>query len=208
MTSISLLYVTTGTALSILVSVVIMLIFRSSADGQKMLREKIAAKPIPQRAIDRELTEALPGQVILSTNQVSLQEYKASYWSGQASTLDPTSVVRPLDTAQLCRTVNILRNAYLKSNENGLFAIRSGGHSIYSSAIAGGIVIDMGSFQDIVLSKDRSTVTLGPAVRWGRVITTLEAQGLAVAGGRDSNVGAGGLVLGGKSQNVIPLFPN
>ena len=85
-------------------------------------------------------------------------------------------------------------------NAEGLFAIRSGGHSPVSGAasIKGGVVIDLSLLCEVTPSKDGSNVVIGAGAKWIDVSKVLDDKGLAVVGGRNSAVGVGGLTLGGK----------
>jgi FAD/FMN-containing dehydrogenase len=65
--------------------------------------------------------------------------------------------------------------------------------------IEDGVTIDLSRLDQVLVSKDRSTVTIGPGNRWRRVYEELAPQGLVVAGGRVATVGVSGLILGGKS---------
>lgn len=47
------------------------------------------------------------------------------------------------------------------------------------------------------VNAERTVASIGAGARWGDIYETLIAQGMMVAGGRDSDVGIGGLVLGG-----------
>ncbi len=81
------------------------------------------------------------------------------------------------------------------------FAVRSGGHSPnpgWSSVTQPGILIDLSQLDDITISDDRKTVTVGPGQRWGNVFAALDPYGISVIGGRIPTVGVGGLLLGGK----------
>lgn len=80
------------------------------------------------------------------------------------------------------------------------FAIRGGGHSRIagSSNADEGITIDLKNFDQIKVSKDKKTVEIGGGQTWGPVYKALEPQNLMVVGGRVSDVGVGGLLLGGK----------
>lgn len=49
--------------------------------------------------------------------------------------------------------------------------------------------------KEVMLSNDKAYVSLGPGNRWGEVYPKLEAQGVAVSGGRWGNVGVGGMFL-------------
>lgn len=61
----------------------------------------------------------------------------------------------------------------------------------------GGVAIDLSALNKIDVSTDRATASVGPGARWGNVYETLEPMNLAVVGGRVSDVGVGGLILGG-----------
>ena len=121
----------------------------------------------------------------------------------------PACVIRPRDVRQLCTAVTVLKREYdvrgkRAGEENkkaeGLFAIRSGGHSPVSGAasIKGGILIDLGLFCDVTPSENGSSVAIGAGAKWMDVSKALDEKGLAVVGGRNSAVGVGGLTLGGK----------
>lgn len=47
------------------------------------------------------------------------------------------------------------------------------------------------------VNADGTVASIGSGARWGEIYATLIPLGKMVAGGRDSNVGIGGLVLGG-----------
>lgn len=87
------------------------------------------------------------------------------------------------------------------------FAVRSGGHSPNPgfSSIQDGILIDLFQLNEITVSDDRETVSVGPGQRWGDVYNTLDAYDVSVIGGRIPNVGVGGLILGGK-PNMLHIF--
>lgn len=80
------------------------------------------------------------------------------------------------------------------------FAVRSGGHGAVPgvSNIQNGVTIDLRGLNGIALSKDKSTVDLGPGQTWGSVYTQLQASGVTVSGARGGSIGVGGSTLGGK----------
>jgi len=130
-----------------------------------------------------------------------------SYWAQQACEVTPACVVRPRDVQELCTAVTILKHEYDEQRkqsgdglQEGLFAIRGGGHSAISGAatVKGGVLIDLSLFCDVIPSDDGSTVDIGAGVKWMDVSRVLDERGLAVVGGRNSAVGVGGLTLGGK----------
>lgn len=83
----------------------------------------------------------------------------------------------------------------------GLFAVRGGGHSPVSGAatIQGGVLIVLSLLRDVRPSSDESYASIGAGDKWGDVSRVLDEKGLAVVGGRNSDVGVSGLTLGGKS---------
>jgi FAD/FMN-containing dehydrogenase len=66
-----------------------------------------------------------------------------------------------------------------------------------ASSISNGVEIDLVNLSSVTVSSDKTVATLGPGARWGKVYDTLTPLGLNVAGGRDSTVGVGGLIVGG-----------
>lgn len=123
------------------------------------------------------------------------EEYLArqnSYWSRTAR-LSPTHIVRPRSANEVSSTIKILAAAGQK------FAIRSGGHTQFAGGnnIDGGVTIDLGLLSWTRFDKSSETVDIGPGGRWRQVYGELEKHGRVVSGGRDGNVGVGGILLGG-----------
>jgi FAD/FMN-containing dehydrogenase len=87
------------------------------------------------------------------------------------------------------------------------FAIKSGGHdfSAGSSNADSGVTIDLVRLKQVKISKDKKSVKLGAGLRWVEVYAALEKEGLLVIGGRISNIGVGGLILGGKLVTSIDI---
>lgn len=166
--------------------------------------------------LSKSLASALPDSVILPHDAAAFKQSMSSYWAQQECEVVPACVVRPRDVQQLCTAVNIIMREFDKqrtqiSQENveGLFAIRSGGHSPIAGAasIKGGIVIDLRLFCEVTPSKDQSSVVIGTGAKWMNVSKALDEKGLAVVGGRNSAVGVGGLALGGKFQRFTTYLP-
>lgn len=87
------------------------------------------------------------------------------------------------------------------------FATRSGGHSPnpgFSSIGQPGILIDLQNLNQLTLSSDKKSVTIGPGKRWGEVYDALDPYGVSVIGGRIPQVGVGGLILGGMGLQDEP----
>jgi FAD/FMN-containing dehydrogenase len=79
------------------------------------------------------------------------------------------------------------------------FAIKSGGHAAFAGAsnIDGGMAIDLIKLNQVTVSSDKKQTSVGPGNRWFDVYTKLQPMGLSVIGGRVSDIGVGGLTLGG-----------
>ncbi|PQE25321.1 6-hydroxy-D-nicotine oxidase protein [Rutstroemia sp. NJR-2017a BBW] len=80
------------------------------------------------------------------------------------------------------------------------FAVRSGGHNPnpgFASVDKTGVLLDLSPLNQISLSSDKTTALIGTGAKWVDVYTTLEIEHLTVVGGRVSDVGVGGLILGG-----------
>jgi FAD/FMN-containing dehydrogenase len=110
---------------------------------------------------------------------------------------EPYCIFQPSSASHVSNVLRIIDYFQVK------FAVRSGGHNPspgFSSIGQGGILVDLGKINQVVLSSDKSFASLGPGGRWGDVISILEAQGATVIGGRIPHVGVGGLVLGGMSM--------
>lgn len=175
--------------------------------------------PESARQLAETLAAALPHCVILPRDGDAFQQARGYYWDQQESERVPSCIVRPQTLDQLSEAVRILKCAYdervketsegivgkEQGGDKGLFAVRSGGHSPVSGAasINGGVVIDLSLFNQIELSDNDSIVDIGPGCRWADVSKVLDAKGKAIVGGRNSKVGVGGLLLGGKKCLIL-----
>jgi FAD/FMN-containing dehydrogenase len=161
-----------------------------------------------------KLTAALPHIVISPDNTKAFHRATKAYWDQKACEAAPACVVQPRNVWELASAVKIVKREFdLRSQApngtaDGVFAVRSGGHSPVAgaSSIKGGALIDLSLFNEVTLSTDGTSVVLGTGCKWVDVYKTLEAKGLAVAGGRNSAVGVGGLTLGGGLSFFSPRF--
>ena len=161
----------------------------------------------PPTALSQQLADALPDSTV-SPPDPAFWQLLDSYWAQQECQVVPCCFVKPRDLPELCAAVRIIKREYDEPQRRGyarlrhsLFAIRSGGHSPVprAASIKGGVVIDLGCFNEVtVVNRNGEQVAImGSGAKWMDVSTTLEEQGLAVVGGRNSAVGVGGLTLGG-----------
>jgi hypothetical protein len=188
-------------AIALVATVVIValsvLILRGFLPSQRTADGKVFAVPEPTLT-SILLSKSLPESVILPDSS-KFSKATSSYWAKQESEIIPACVLRPRTTGELSVAVKILKQEYDK-DPRGMFAIRSGGHSPVPGAasIQGGVLIDLSLFSKVIISEDRLSVIIGAGNRWKDVSMVLDKNGLAVVGGRNSNVGVGGLTLGGK----------
>lgn len=130
----------------------------------------------------------------------------SSFYSGQERDLAPACIFRPRNAHDVARFVKIVTNNADDCTKRPPFAIRSGGHTIWTGAanIDGtGITVDMRYLNQSVLSHDKTVVSLGPGALWSDVYPRLGQHNLTVMGGRVSGIGVGGLSTGGK---MIPAI--
>lgn len=137
------------------------------------------------------INAGLQSQVLLpaDADYAAREEY---YFSNSAK-IKPACIIRPRSSQEVASTVKAL---VAGSQE---FAIRSGGHGPWAGLnnIHGGVTIDLSLLDSIIFDSASETVSIGPGARWRHVYAELQKHGRAVAGGRDGNVGVGGLLLGG-----------
>lgn len=147
----------------------------------------------------QHLSRAIPDSVYCNGHP-EYAESLNTYFSAQESQIKPTCVVRPKSTFDVSKTVSTLVEANSKKQDKVKFAIRSGGHTSFAGCAneAGGVTIDLRGLNSIKINDEQSQATIGAGASWGEVYRTLDAQGLALPGGRHSQVGVGGLTLGGK----------
>ncbi|KAL8880153.1 MAG: hypothetical protein Q9192_008080 [Flavoplaca navasiana] len=120
----------------------------------------------------------------------------STYLTAFESDLKPTCIVQPSTRNDVAGFMNIIQ-PYITGGVQ--IAIRAGGNQPFAGAanIAGGITIDLRSLQGVTLGSTKQSVSIGAGESWGSVYEKLAPSGLAVAGGRSSQGGIGGLVLGG-----------
>ncbi len=119
----------------------------------------------------------------------------------------PKCVVEPRSAKDISSAVFVLSLLSTRTDFSDVckFAIRSGGHTPWagSANIEGGVTIDMKYINQVDVSSDQTVTSVGPGNRWVDVYLKLDAMGLAIPGGRVSEVGVGGLTLGGESNLSI-----
>ena len=124
-----------------------------------------------------------------------------SFWSSQEQSVVPNCIVEPTTTQDVSAAVFILSALSVNTSFSDpcKFGIKSGGHTPQKGAAnqQAGVTIDLGAFNQLQVSADRRTTSIGPGNRWADIYLKLDAQNLAISGGRVAQVGAGGLITGG-----------
>ncbi|KAL3264517.1 hypothetical protein ABHI18_000732 [Aspergillus niger] len=107
-------------------------------------------------------------------------------------------------------TVQELTKALAIVQETGTkFAVRTTGHNPnagFSSAGEAAVVLDIRQLRSKELLSDQGTARFGSGNTWGEVYAWLEERGLSAIGGRDSQVGLGGFLLGGGMGALPNLY--
>ncbi|KAK4442555.1 putative oxidoreductase [Podospora aff. communis PSN243] len=139
---------------------------------------------------------------------------QASYFAAQQSEATPLCVVSPASTEDVVEVIKSLvgTSGSLEHPEQRAvcrFAVRSGGHSSVPGAVNsdGGVTVDLRALNGVEFAgEDKDVVKIGVGARWGAVYRYLEEFGLSVTGGRVSDVGVGGLTLGGGISFFSPRY--
>lgn len=133
----------------------------------------------------------LQSQILLPTHP-GFAERIDSYWSNDAK-LRPACILQPQSATDVAKAIVVLKRAGQQ------FAVRSGGHTNWagSNNISDGVTIDLRLLNSVQVDVTSQKVHLGPAATWAPVYDELVKHRLVVAGGREGEVGVGGLLLGG-----------
>ncbi|ETS77959.1 hypothetical protein PFICI_10021 [Pestalotiopsis fici W106-1] len=133
------------------------------------------------------------GLTVLRPNTAAYTARNQSYWSVSAR-INPTCIVQPRSTEQVAQAITIL-----KTQTTCKWAVRGGGHASYPGAsnISDGVTLDLGLMNQTEYDADGQIAKIGAGGRWHEVYTALEPFGVTVPGGRASQVGVAGFLLGG-----------
>ncbi|KAJ5635607.1 FAD-binding domain-containing protein [Penicillium longicatenatum] len=150
------------------------------------------------------LRRELPGAVYFP-GSTGYTDTLASYFSREEQELEPSCVIKPTNSSEISTAIQTI-HSFLDSGVQ--FAVRGGGHTPYAGAanIDKGITLDLSLMNEVKLSADRKTVELGPGGKWRKVWKALDPYNVTVTGGRDSDVGIGGYLLGGGLSYLGPIL--
>jgi len=115
------------------------------------------------------------------------------YWSQQQQQTFPECRFTPTSAQQVSAAIREVRKTQCQ------FAVKSGGHASFvgASNIQDGLTIDLSGLRSISVSADKKTTSTGTGNRWEDLYAYLDPRNLAVIGGRNGDIGVGGLTLGG-----------
>ena len=104
--------------------------------------------------------------------------------------------MQPVSTEEVVKTVKAISDVSCKQTQ---FAVRSGGHTTWagSNNIDGGVTIDLGLMNATTYDAQAKIASIQPGTRWNQVYSTLDPEGVTVAGGRAGTVGVAGFLTGG-----------
>ena len=139
------------------------------------------------------------GDKVLFPASTAYAQSTSSYWSKQEEALAPSCIVQPTSTDDVVTAIKTLTLSDKGDSSKCNFAVRSGGHTPWagSANINDGVTIDLSSINSVTINNERTVAFAGAGAIWGDVYRTMDAQGLAVVGGRGSSIGIGGLLTGG-----------
>lgn len=151
-------------------------------------RADVRAQRRPGIAYD-EVAEDLAERAV-EPGDAAYARVRSTYLRGGS----PGLVLRPTSVDEVRSAL-----AFARTHTHVPLGIRSGGHGISGrSTNDGGLVIDVGSMNDvIVLDEARRLVRIEPGARWRDVATVLESHGWALSSGDYGGVGVGGLATAG-----------
>ncbi|KAG4433634.1 hypothetical protein IFR05_010880 [Cadophora sp. M221] len=132
----------------------------------------------------------------------SLPGFRQTFFTAIQGEVIPACIVTPTSASQVAQAISII------NRHSCIFAVKSGGHSSVPGAsnAPGGVTIDLSGIDDIDVSEDLESARIGTGNRWANVYGKLEALNRTVAGGRNSDVGVGGFVLGGGISYVSKRY--
>lgn len=135
-----------------------------------------------------------PDKVVINASGDKYQAAVTYPWSQTCWT--PAAAYVYLSTAEeLTKALAVVQETGTK------FAVRTTGHNPnvgFSSAGEAGVVLDIRELRSKEILPDQQGIArFGSGNTWGEVYAWLEERGLSAIGGRDSQVGLGGFLLGG-----------
>lgn len=114
--------------------------------------------------------------------------------------LFPHAIIVPRTHQEAVYTLQMLKKYNLS------FSVRSGGHCYEPGSLSSEYIFDLSKFNQIIPNVDTEEVSLGAGCRLGHVIEALGKIDYAIPTGTCSQVGIGGLALGGGLGMLTPIY--
>lgn len=148
------------------------------------------------------LTNVLEGS-LLHPGSEEYEKDNGSYFSAFENEIKPSYIAKPTSVKQVQDLIRALRPHLLSGQWQ--VAVRGTGHTPFagSANVQDGITIDTRGLKGISLSDDNTSVEIAAGETWASVYAELEKHGLTTAGGRVGRVGVAGLLLGGKTDELL-----
>ncbi|KAF2114939.1 hypothetical protein BDV96DRAFT_600098 [Lophiotrema nucula] len=157
-------------------------------------------------ALEQILNDTLPCKLLTPGNE-KFEKSNGAYFTVFESSIKPAFIVQPTSVYEISTLLQALHT--LLVNGEAKLAVKGTGHTPFagSANIENGVTVDLQLLKGIVLTDDRSAVTISVGETWDSVYGELEKHGLTVAGGRVGRVGVGGLILGGEERATQKRTP-
>ncbi len=128
-------------------------------------------------------------------------EYNAARFNfNKRFSLFPHAIISPRTPQEAIYVLKTLKKYNLP------FSIRSGGHCYEPGSLSSGYIFDLSGFNKIQPNIDAEEVSIGAGCRLGKVIEELGKIDYAIPTGTCSQVGIGGLALGGGVGMLTPIY--
>lgn len=140
-------------------------------------------------------------EITLYPNTTEYISQSQGYWVIQNSEVLPSCRFAPRSAEDVAFAINTIRATESR------FAITSGRHSVVLGAnnAKNGVTIDFNAhMRRVEIDEPSSVVRVQPGAKWGEVYEFLESRGWIAVGGRLSDIGVGGLLLGGGISHYGP----
>ncbi|KAJ7683029.1 FAD-binding domain-containing protein [Mycena rosella] len=136
-----------------------------------------------------------PLSTFVKSSGAEFQAGVTSAWNLLNVELTPACIVFPETTEHVSIAMTAIHSF------KATYAVQSGGHSAMQgwNNVQAGVLIHFMNMRNISHDQASSSVTFQPGLTWGEALDALEPLGVAVAGGRVSDVGTGLLLGGGLS---------
>ncbi|GAT20537.1 FAD binding domain-containing protein [Aspergillus luchuensis] len=131
--------------------------------------------------------------LVIDGSSPAFEKAQNSFWNQIQREKAPECFFQPTEACQVAKAMlEVVKR-------NCPFAIKGGGHSSNPDgcSVNAGFQFDLANLNHVEIAEDRSSVRVGPGVRWGDLFKILEPHGVIAAGGRDYGVGVPGFIFGG-----------